>query len=120
MFKPKPLIVEFPSNPAETRPLLSSDSGGSTVSSPPIRKEIHSPAFDLGLAQASLLIEIISYLFMGLAPTPVSFTVFGMLSAIGSGFSPAVQSVTLAMYSRKGGVEIGRLFGALSVVQALW
>lgn len=90
------------------------------MSSPPVRKEIHSPAFDLGLARASLLIEIISYSFMGLAPTPISFTVFGMLSAIGSGFSPAVQSVTLAMYSRKGGVEVGRLFGALSVVQALW
>ncbi|EDR03207.1 uncharacterized protein LACBIDRAFT_307381 [Laccaria bicolor S238N-H82] len=119
VFKPKPLIVEFPSSPAEAQPLLSSESSTSGVSSPPIRKEIHSPAFDLGLAQASLLIEIISYLFMGLAPTPVSFTVFGMLSAIGSGFSPAVQSVTLAMYSRKGGVEVGRLFGALSVVQAL-
>ncbi|KIJ94708.1 hypothetical protein K443DRAFT_350615 [Laccaria amethystina LaAM-08-1] len=119
VFKPKPLIVEFPSSPTETRPLLSSDSGSSTVSRPPVRKEIHSPAFDLGLAQASLFIEIISYLFMGLAPTPISFTVFGMLSAIGSGFSPAVQSVTLSMYSRKGGVEVGRLFGALSVVQAL-
>jgi len=57
---------------------------------------------------------------MGLAPTPLSFTVFGMLSAMGAGFSPAVQSVTLAMYSRKGGTEVGRLFGALSVVQALW
>lgn len=124
LFKPKPLIVEFPPEPAETQPLLSFSSGGSGASSPrsgtalPTR-EIHSPAFDLGLARASLVVEIISYTLMGLAPTPLSFTVFGMLSAMGAGFSPAVQSVTLAMYSRKGGTEVGRLFGALSVVQAL-
>lgn len=125
LFKPKPLIVEFPPEPVEAQPLLSFNSGGSEASSSrsrtasPMKKEIHSPAFDLGLARASLVVEIISYTFMALAPTPFTFTVFGMLSAMGAGFSPAVQSVTLAMYSRKGGTEVGRLFGALSVVQAL-
>ena len=47
------------------------------------------------------------------------FTAFGMLGSLGAGFSPATQSVMLALYARRGGTEIGRLFGALSVVQAL-
>lgn len=50
---------------------------------------------------------------------PVAFTAFGMLGSFGSGFGPAIQSVALEMYTQRGGTEAGRLFGALSVVQAL-
>lgn len=105
----------------EAAPLLSPSTTSPKPNRPsaPIRKEIHSPIFDLNLARASLFVEIVSYTFMGLAPTPLSFTLFGMLGSMGSGFSPAMQSVTLAMYTRRGGTESGRLFGALSVIQAL-
>ncbi|TFK36324.1 major facilitator superfamily domain-containing protein [Crucibulum laeve] len=126
LFKPAPIIIELPAKPTETEPLLSrttSHDEAATSSSPSTlktsKKEIHSPAFDLGLARASLAVEIIAYTFMGLATTPLSFTVFGMLGSFGTGFSPAVQSVTLALYARRGGTESGRLFGALSVIQAL-
>jgi hypothetical protein len=55
---------------------------------------------------------------MGLARTGWQFTIFGVLGAFGLGFNPAMQSVTLALYTRRGGTEAGRLFGALSVIQA--
>jgi len=41
------------------------------------------------------------------------------MGSLGGGFSPAVHSVALELYSRKGGKETGKLFGALSVLHAL-
>lgn len=118
IFKPKPIIIEIAQTPSERSPLLSSSDATRDI--PKKKKEIHSPAFDLGLARASLFIEIVAYTFMGLAPTPLAFTAFGMLGSMGSAFSPATQAVTLALYTRRGCTETGRLFGALSVLQALW
>ncbi|KXN92843.1 hypothetical protein AN958_06822, partial [Leucoagaricus sp. SymC.cos] len=116
--KPKPIIVEIPqtSSESESTPLLSSDTPRDTLTK---KKEIHSPAFDLGVARLSLLVEITAYTFMGLVPTALTFTFFGMMGAMGIGFSPAAQSVTLALYLQRGNKESGKLFGALSVLQAL-
>ncbi|KAF8163650.1 major facilitator superfamily domain-containing protein [Crassisporium funariophilum] len=124
LLKPKPMILESPVPPNERSSLLddSSSASGSATTAPiqkTIRKEIHSSSFDLGLARASLFMDIVAYTFMGLARTPLAFTVFGALGSLGAGFSPAIQSVTLAMYARRGGTETGRLFGAMSVIQAL-
>ncbi|KAF4615419.1 hypothetical protein D9613_002574 [Agrocybe pediades] len=124
LLKPKPTILVLPApSRTESTPLLADDpqspSGSSSQAPKTITKEIHSPLFDLRLAMVSLLVEIIGYTFMGLAPTGFLFTVFGAVSSFGTGFSPAVQSVTLALYARRGGTETGRLFGALSVIQAL-
>ncbi|KAF9053131.1 major facilitator superfamily domain-containing protein [Panaeolus papilionaceus] len=109
LLKPKPVIIEIPAPPS------SSDS----IPNRTVKKEVHSPAFDLGLARASLMMEIIAYSFMAVATTGLGFTVFGMMGSFGAGFSPAVQSVALSLYTRKGGIESGRLFGGLSVIQAL-
>ncbi|TFK72774.1 MFS general substrate transporter [Pluteus cervinus] len=79
----------------------------------------HSLVFDLGLTRISVLIEVVGALFMGLAPTALWFTISGIVGSFGAGFSPAIQSVALAIYTRQGGSESGRLFGALSVLQAL-
>ncbi|KAJ3895723.1 major facilitator superfamily domain-containing protein [Lentinula edodes] len=109
----------------ESEPLISSPSSATPPTSdarsdsPSRLMEPHSSAFDLGLARVSLSVEILSYLFMGLVTTPLAFTLFGMLGAFGGGFSPALQSVALEMYTARGGTESGKLFGALSVVQAL-
>ncbi|KAJ3851635.1 major facilitator superfamily domain-containing protein [Lentinula lateritia] len=109
----------------ESEPLISSPSSATPLTSdtrsdsPSRLMEPHSSAFDLGLARISLSVEILSYLLMGLVTTPLAFTLFGMLGALGGGFSPALQSVALEMYTARGGTESGRLFGALSVVQAL-
>jgi MFS family permease len=62
---------------------------------------------------------MISYTLVGLASTPVAFTLFTLMGSLGGGFFPATQSVALELYSRRGEKETGRLFGALSVLQAL-
>ncbi|KAG6833090.1 hypothetical protein H0H87_011501 [Tephrocybe sp. NHM501043] len=100
-----------PSRP-ETQPLLSS-SPGTTPKTP------HSSTFDLSLARVSLFIEVISYTLMALAPTALAFTAFSMMASMGAGLNPALQSIALALYRRRGGTESGRLFGALSVLQAM-
>jgi hypothetical protein len=115
--KPKPMVIEIPQTSSESTPLLSSSDTPRNVSTK--KKEIHSPAFDLGLARASVLIEVVTYTGMGLAPMALAFTAFGMFGSLGSAFSPAMQSAALALYMQRGNKESGRLFGALSVLQAL-
>jgi hypothetical protein len=121
ILKPKPLILEFPVTPVETTPLLnpSSSSSSTIINRKTIKKEIHSPLFDLNLARVSLLIHIVAYLSMGLAQSPIVFALSGTFNSLGAGFSPAAQSVALALYAKRGGVEIGRLFGALSLIQVI-
>ena len=105
---PRSLLVESP--PASRRP---SDRKA-------FKKETHSITFDMTLARGSLLVDIVNYTFMALVPTLWAYSVCSLMGSFGTGFSPTIQSVALAMYMRKGGTESGRLFGALSVVQALW
>ena len=121
ILKPKPFILEIPITPAETTPLLNSSSSSSSTMTrlKTIKREIHSPLFDLNLARASLLADTVSYVLKGLTQSPILFTLSGVFSAMGTGFSPAAQSVALALYAKRGGVEIGRLFGALSLIQAI-
>ena len=114
LLKPKPIIIEIPQSPSTSAGLLDTPREVPTK-----KKEIHSPAFDLGLARISVAIGAISYTCMGLAPSALAFTIFGMVNSMGMAFSPAVQSTALALYVQNGNKESGRLFGALSVVQAL-
>ena len=83
------------------------------------QKELHSLSFDMILAQVSMAIEVIAYGAMGLSSSGLPFVISSVFLWIGSAVNPAVQSVALAIYTRNGGTESGRLFGALSVVQAL-
>ncbi|KAF5315849.1 hypothetical protein D9611_005020 [Ephemerocybe angulata] len=128
IFKPKPIIIEIPaSSPSRTavsgeeEPLLSSGASDEAASErrETIRKELHSPRFELGVARLSLILEVPAYGLMVLFASQDAFAVYSVLGAMGVGFSPAVQTLALAMYARRGGTETGRLFGALSVVQAL-
>lgn len=80
----------------------------------------HSPAFDLALARVSLLIEMVAYTLMASAHSGTLFTAYSALGASGAGFGPAINSVAATLYSRRGGRELGKLFGALSVVQVIW
>jgi hypothetical protein len=84
-----------------------------------IKREIHSPLFDLNLARASLLVDIVSCTTTALTQSPILFALSGAFSSMGAGFHPAVQSVALALYAKRGGVESGRLFGALSLIEAI-
>ena len=40
-----------------------------------------------------------------------------MLASCGSGFGPAIQALSVELFTRRGGKETGRLFGVLSVIQ---
>lgn len=119
--KPKPKDVSM----GEREPFIPSDSNDSESShsdsdrSSSFHLERHSSRFDLGLARVSLFIDIISYALLGFTTSPLVFTLSSMLGSMGTGFSPAVQSVALELYTQRGGTESGRLFGALSVIQAL-
>ena len=56
---------------------------------------------------------------MATAKTGLLFTVYTMLDSLSAGYMPAVQSLALGIYASRGGQETGKLFGGLSVVQAL-
>lgn len=115
-FKPKPPI-HLPSEPSE--PLLNNSSSTSKPASPPPHKH-HSPKFDLFLLRLSAAIEVIAYSSLIFLRTPQWWFIATILGAFGSGFGPALQSVALEVYTRRGETEAGKLFGALSVVNSLW
>ncbi|KAM6500295.1 Major facilitator superfamily domain containing protein [Amanita muscaria] len=116
--RPKPIIIELPLEPSEEEPLLSgrdaNASGPSTV-----LKEVHPPSFDLNVARICIAIEVIAYGGMSFSLGALPFTLFTMLGSLGVCFGPLLQSAALAIYTRQGHAESGRLFGGLSVVQAL-
>jgi hypothetical protein len=105
--KPKSPPIQLPVNAADP------------AQPQPSPKEHHSPSFDLGIVRVSLLIDVVCYALMGLAPTPIAFVFFSLVGSTGMGFSPAAQSVALELYFRRGERETGRLFGAMSILQAL-
>lgn len=99
----------------EEEPLLSTN-----INLDAVRKELHSLSFDMTLARVSMAMEAVAYGAMGLSSSGLPFVVSSVFLWLGSAVNPAVQCVALAVYKRNGGTESGRLFGALSVVQALW
>jgi hypothetical protein len=104
--------------PPEEEPLLPTQD--MDMNSDAVRKELHSLSFDMTLARVSMAMEAIAYGAMGLSSSGLPFVVSSVFLWLGSAVNPAVQCVALAVYKRNGGTESGRLFGALSVVQALW
>ncbi|KAI8989675.1 major facilitator superfamily domain-containing protein [Trametes punicea] len=125
---PTPPPIQLPTEPSE--PL---DAGNPTLSTPSSRPPSirrssshsrqqaheHTPAFDLALARASLAVDAAVYLLLTVAQHGLVFAATSCLGALGMGFGPAVQSVALALYNRRGGRDSGKLFGAMSVVQAM-
>jgi MFS family permease len=93
---------------------------------------------DLFVARLSLIIELLGYIVMGLIMDPKLFAITTCWMSLGGGFGPSVQSIALALCqdqttkpadhsdsssesedSARAPPETGRLFGALSVLQAL-
>ncbi|KAJ7590533.1 major facilitator superfamily domain-containing protein [Mycena floridula] len=79
----------------------------------------HSSRLDFIVAQVSLLMEIIAFGSMGLVNSGTGFTIFGMLTALGGGFKPAMQALALEIFTVQGGIESGKLFGGMAVIGAL-
>lgn len=57
---------------------------------------------------------------MLLFPSPATLYLLGVVGTCGAGFPPSVQSVILSLYVQQGGQEIGKIFGALGVIQTMW
>ncbi|KAJ7753729.1 major facilitator superfamily domain-containing protein [Mycena metata] len=104
---------------SEREPLLSDQDT-------PLTKYIPPKAYilDLTIARLSVLVNVITFAILPWAPTGLIFLVFISLGSFGAGLGPAVNSVALELYSRKLGknaaLESGKLFGAMSVVQAVF
>lgn len=89
---------------------------------------VHDSHFDLALARWSLLLDLFGFALFLLAPylLPSSlrgssqhialFLTAAVLQSMGSGASPAIQSLALAHASPR---DAGRLFASLSVVQSI-
>ncbi|KAF9039313.1 hypothetical protein BJ165DRAFT_1407512 [Panaeolus papilionaceus] len=103
--KPKPVVIKV-QDPA-------------AIPSEVIEKEVHSPKFDLNIVKASLGLNIAVFCLNGLTKSSLVFNVLSVVALFGLGFGPAAQSVALALYTRQGGVEAGRLIGSLAVVKAI-
>lgn len=125
LFRPKTPPIQLTTEPEEpltgaSSPPRSPSAARTGSPAPPPKSRHHSPVFDLNLARLSLALDIVSYALMALAHTGVFFTACSVLGAFGSGFGPSMSSVATALYTRNGGKELGKLFGALSVVQIVW
>ncbi|GEM11059.1 MFS transporter [Rhodotorula toruloides] len=92
---------------------------------------VHDSHFDLGLAKASLVLDLAGFLLFLSSPyllatlstwmrgSPQHVALFlsaTFIQSLGSGASPAIQSLALAHASPR---DAGRLFASLSVVQSL-
>ncbi|KZT35058.1 MFS general substrate transporter [Sistotremastrum suecicum HHB10207 ss-3] len=113
-FKPKPPI-HLPSSASE--PLLNDPASPPKPATAPVKH--HSPKFDILLLRLSLAIEVVAYSSLIFFRTPQWWFIATIVGAFGSGFGPALQSIALEVYARRGETEAGKLFGALSVVNSL-
>lgn len=113
--------VQLPTQPAEPlnarpeSPLLSPRAS----SRGPVHT--HTPTLDLGIAKASLALHAVSFALIALSRNASMFVVASILATLAIGYAPTVQSLSLELHARHGGEtsEAGRLFGAMSVIQAL-
>lgn len=124
IFKPKPTQpIELPGEES----LLAEQEEILTESSPlrrsPSRSKPthHTASFDYKLTIFALAMEMITYLSMSLSQTPIQYTIACMMGGLGTGFTPAIKSVAMSLYEQgpHEGMEVGRLFGALGIVEAL-
>lgn len=114
----KPAPVQLPTAPGEPLQNPSSQTHPSRQNN--TRLPSHSPKFDLNLARISVVLDILAFVIMIFASNGLVFASGAVLQSLGAGYSPAVQAFALDVYSRRGGKgEAGKLFGAISVVQAL-
>ncbi|KAG1782638.1 major facilitator superfamily domain-containing protein [Suillus placidus] len=104
----KPAPVQLPTAPDEPLQNLSSQTHSSRQNN--TRPPSHSPNFDLNLARISVVLDILAFVTMIFASNGLVFVSGAVLQSLGAGYSPASPSIR---------ARSGRLFGAISVIQAL-
>lgn len=120
-FKPKP-------KPKSTVPRGTSASVPVSTSIPaapgkkPIGALVKEMKFDLSLLRTSLILDFLSHVLVSAMPegTTAGFFVGATsLSSLGAGVIPAANSFALCVLQARGEDGAGKLFGALSVLQAV-
>ncbi|KAK7690558.1 hypothetical protein QCA50_005656 [Cerrena zonata] len=111
--RPKPAI-SLPTE--ESEPLQSDSSRNTSLESSSLP---HSVSADLAISRVSLLISIIPFALIPFAPSALMYTALNGVVCFGTAFSPAIQSVALGIYTANGGLEAGKLFGAIGIVQTV-
>jgi len=129
LFKPANAVAPAPSS-SET-----ANNASPQKKTPPTPKMMMSEMkFDLMMARGSLSLDVLSNVLVVIVDAAPLFVCFSLLSAGGAGLIPAVQSIamcTLHLRQKaqedededgeaptKGGSDIGKLFGAFSLLQA--
>jgi hypothetical protein len=81
----------------------------------------HTPAVDLGIARISLVVQAICFVIIASSKDAGMFVAAGALGALATGYSPTTNSLSLELYTRRGGLpfEAGQLFGAMGVIQTV-
>ena len=120
LFKPKSPPIQLPVDPTEPLQHEEHIICGNTRRKPLSPHDLRSLSFDLGVARIALILDITAFLLFPTARHPLVFTAYSMIGCMGTAFSPAIQSVGMGLYTQQGGTETGKLFGALSVMSALW
>lgn len=109
---------------ATTTPHIGSRS--SSRSRPNLKSTHHTASFDYKLTIFALIMEVVTYSSMSLSRNAIQFTGACMIGGLSAGFSPAIKSVAISLYEQgsasrgeRGSVEVGRLFGALGIIEAV-
>jgi hypothetical protein len=117
-FVPRSHPVQLPTSPDE--PL---DASSSLPPTAPAHDPapLHTPGVDLGIARASLVLQAICFVIIAVSKDAGMYVAGSALGALAAGYAPTMQSLSLELYTRRGGApsEAGRLFGAMSVIQTI-
>ncbi|WVF67324.1 hypothetical protein IAT40_002075 [Kwoniella sp. CBS 6097] len=110
---PQPDIVapseEIPRSPNNA----GKDSTSTSTTAPPQR----SSHLDLITARIAVLLEIVPYVLMSFALPPSQFILCSVFTTLGAPATPAINSLALSLLPDAS--QSGKLFGALSVLQAM-
>jgi hypothetical protein len=108
-------LPTLPDEPLDARSPLSPP----TSSRDPVHA--HTPTVDLGLAKFSLALHTMCFALVAVSKDMRVFVAATALGALAAGYTPTIHSLSLELHTRRGGAqsEAGRLFGAMSVIQAL-
>lgn len=120
LYAPKSGPIQLPTSPADDEPLnVSSSLPPATQASGP--GSPHTPTVDLGIARISLVVQTLCFVIIAVSKDAGMFVAAGALGALATGYLPTTHSLSLELYTRRGGSpsEAGRLFGAMSVIQTL-
>lgn len=79
----------------------------------------NSVSTDLTISRISVLFAIVPYALIPFAPSALMYTALNGVVCFSTAFSPAIQSAALGIYTANGGLEAGKLFGAIGIVQTV-